>query len=384
MAARPLVAMRATPLLFPNAGVAHYIRSLALELKAAGENLELFTPFKWALDIGQATTQSSAAVGVRKTMFRALPRPRQAARLMETALLAINARVRGVALYHEPATFPLPFHGPTVVTVHDLAWIRFPETHPADRRRTLERDFPRLLKQARHVLTDSHFVKAELMSEFGLGSEGITTALLAARACFHPRGPGEAEPLLARLGLKRRSFFLSVGTLEPRKNLIRTLRGHAALPLAVRNRFPLVIVGASGWKTSELERELTPLAATKSVIPLGFTQDEDLARLYCEARAVVYASLYEGFGLPPLEAMASGTPVIVSNTSSIPEVVGDAGLMVDPLDERAIGESMLRLVDDDRLWETLAQRGLDRARAFSWSNCAAITRRVYRRVLEPQ
>ena len=381
MSARPLIAMRATPLLFPNAGVAHYIRSLAFELKAAGENLELFTPFKWDLDVGRETTQSSTAVSVRKTMFRALPRPRQAARMMETALLAINARVRGVALYHEPATFPLPFHGPMVLTVHDLSWVRFPETHPADRRRTMDRSFPGLLARARHVLTDSDFVKQELVSSFGLDPSNITTAHLAARACFQPRGSDECALVLQRFGLRHRSFFLSVGTLEPRKNLVRTIRAFADLPPSVRSACPLVLVGATGWNSSDLEREISGMAAKGEVIPLGFTPEEDLARLYSSAKALLYVSLYEGFGLPPLEAMASGTPVIVSDSSSIPEVVGDAGLQVDPFDQVAIRNAMLRLIDDQDLYAALAARGVDRSRSFSWTRCASTTREVYGRVL---
>jgi alpha-1,3-rhamnosyl/mannosyltransferase len=381
MSARPLIAMRATPLLFPNAGVAHYIRTLALELKAAGENVELFTPFKWDLDVARETTQSDAAVSVRKAMFRALPRPRQAARLLETALLAVNARVRGVDLYHEPATFPLPFHGPMVVTVHDLSWIRFPETHPADRRRTMDRGFPGLLARARHVLTDSDFVKRELVSAFSLDPSKVTTAHLAARPVFRPRGIDECTPVLQRFGLRHRSFFLSVGTLEPRKNLGRTIRAFADLPPSTRSACPLVVVGASGWNSSSLEHEISAMAARGEVIPLGFTSEDDLARLYSAAKALVYVSLYEGFGLPPLEAMASGTPVIVSGSSSIPEVVGDAGLQVDPCDEAAIRDAMRRLIDDPEMSTALVSRGIERARSFSWARCASTTREVYGRVL---
>jgi len=381
MSARPLIAMRATPLLFPNAGVAHYIRSLALELKAAGENIALFTPFKWGLDFSREPGESPAAISMRRTMTRALPRPRNAARLFETALLAINSRVRGVALYHEPATFPLPFHGPTVVTVHDLSWIRFPETHPADRRRTLDRSFPGLLESARHVLTDSDFVKSELVSEFGLSPSKITTAHLAARSSFRPRKAEECDSVLRRFGLRHRSFFLSVGTLEPRKNLIRTIRAFASLPAKVRKECPLVLVGAAGWNSSDLEREISKLAAQGELIPLGFTGEEELARLYSASKALLYVSLYEGFGLPPLEAMASGTPVVVSNSSSMPEVVGDAGLQVSAFDDTAVREAMLRLVEDRELCDTLATRGVARSRSFSWALCASATREVYGRVL---
>jgi alpha-1,3-rhamnosyl/mannosyltransferase len=379
---RPLIAMRATPLLFPAAGVAHYIRSLAVELVAAGENLALFTPFKWGVDAAEGAAPAAAAVGVRRSLLSAIPRPRQAVRLLETALLALNSRRHRVSLYHEPATLPLPFHGPTVVTVHDLSWIRFPETHPADRRRTLERDFPRLLKSAQHVLTDSEFIKSELVSQFGIDAARITTAPLAARDCFHPRDVHDSEAMLARLGLRHRSYFLSVGTLEPRKNLRRTLRAYTSLHAEIRKHHPLVLVGARGWKSSKLEREISTLASQGSVIPLGLVSDDELAWLYCGATAVVYASLYEGFGLPALEAMASGTPVIVSDSSSLPEVVGECALKVDPLDERAIGEAMVRLIDDGALWKTLAERGLSRARNFSWRRCAELTRTVYRTTLE--
>jgi alpha-1,3-rhamnosyl/mannosyltransferase len=290
--------------------------------------------------------------------------------------------LRGVSLYHEPATFPLPFHGLTVVTVHDLSWIRFPNTHPADRRRTLERDFPGLLKRAQHVLTDSDFVRSELVSEFGMDPARVSTAPLAARSCFHPREQDESESLLQRLGLRYRSFFLSVGTLEPRKNLIRTIRAFAGLPAGIRKEHPLVLVGAIGWNSSDLEGEMSELAAKGELIPLGFTSDDELARLYCAARAIVYVSLYEGFGLPPLEAMASGTPVVVSDCSSIPEVVGDCGIQVSPNDEVAIRGAMLRLIADDELWKTLAARGVARSRSFSWAKCAATTKEVYGLVLQ--
>jgi alpha-1,3-rhamnosyl/mannosyltransferase len=224
-------------------------------------------------------------------------------------------------------------------------------------------------------------VKQELVREFGLDPSGITTAHLAARSCFQPRDADECASVLQRFGLRHRSFFLCVGTLEPRKNLIRTIRSFAALPAQRRRECPLVLVGASGWNASDLEREISAMAATGEVIPLGFTAEDDLARLYSAAKALLYVSLYEGFGLPPLEAMASGTPVISSNSSSIPEVVRDAGLHVDPLDEAAIREAMLRLLDDVALCETLAARGAQRARGFSWARCASTTREVYGRVL---
>jgi alpha-1,3-rhamnosyl/mannosyltransferase len=287
-----------------------------------------------------------------------------------------------VSLYHEPATFPLPYSGRNVVTVHDLSWIRYPQTHPEDRRRTLERDFPALLRRASHVLTDSSFVKTELISEFGLQDTLITTAPLAARSAFSPRARRESAPLLDRLRLRYRSFFLSVGTLEPRKNLLRTMRAYAGLPSRVRQRNPLVLIGGVGWESEDIEAEVRTLASRGEILALGYVAEDQLALLYSAARALVYASLYEGFGLPPLEAMASGTPVIAGNTSALPEVVDTAGVLVDPFDEAEIRDSMLRLAEDEALADTLSTRGLERSRQFSWKSCAALTRAVYHQVLQ--
>lgn len=382
MVAGPLVAMRATPLLFPATGVAHYIRSLARELTREGERIALFTPFHWDIDPARTEAHSQVPAQMRRSLLGAMPRPRSAVRVVEAALLALQAWLRAVALYHEPATLALPYAGPMVLTVHDLSWIRYPDSHPADRRRTLEREFPRRLRSAQHVLTDSDFVKAELVSTFGLPDRIVTTAPLAARACFHPRTEEETAHELQRLGLRHRGYFLSVGTLEPRKNLATAIRAYSQLPSTVRSRFPFVLVGASGWNTSGLERDIGRLASCGQLVPVGYASDETLACLYSSARASVYLSLYEGFGLPPLEALASGTPVLISTAGALVEVVGDAGLQVDPLDDARITAAMLQLAEDDDQCRSLGTAGLQRAALYSWTRCAAKTRDVYRSVLQ--
>jgi glycosyltransferase involved in cell wall biosynthesis len=381
MASRPLVAMRATPLLFAAAGVAQYIRCLSRALTAEGVNLTLFTPFRWGVDTEQEAAASAGADSLRQTMLRAMPRPRQAARFFEATLLALNSRVHRVSLYHEPAALPLPFRGPTVITVHDLSWIRFPETHPADRVETLTRAFPRALDRANHVIVDSEFTRQEIIEVYGTRPDKISTAPLAARAGFRPREQDECVPVLAEHGLTFRRFVLGVGTLEPRKNLETIVHAYSAMPESYRHTYPLVLVGAKGWLTSGLEAALRPLVDQGHARPLGYVSDQALAVLYSSAHVLVYPSLYEGFGLPPLEAMASGTPVIVSARASLPEVVGVAGVLINPASVDDLRGALERLHGDEQHWRALAEAGLRRSQDFSWARCARQTQDVYRNVL---
>jgi alpha-1,3-rhamnosyl/mannosyltransferase len=171
--------------------------------------------------------------------------------------------------------------------------------------------------------------------------------------------------------------MLSVGTLEPRKNLARCIAAFASLPQALRAACPLVIAGGAGWGEA-LPPSAQSLVAAGELRLTGYVDASVLPYLYGGARLLAYPSIYEGFGLPPLEAMACGVPVIASNLSSLPEVVGDAGLLVDPADERAIAEAMRTLLEDPERASALARAGLERARGFSWRRCAEETLAVYR------
>ncbi len=187
--------------------------------------------------------------------------------------------------------------------------------------------------------------------------------------------------MLTEWNLRYRKYVLCVGTLEPRKNLELVIRTYAAMPPAFRERCPLVIVGMKGWLTSGLESVMQPLVASGELRPLGFASDEALASLYAGAMVLVYPSLYEGFGLPPLEAMASGTPVIVSDRSTLPEVVGEAGLTIDAHDDAGLRAALQRLDEDNAYWQAKAAASLEQASHFSWARCAQETLAVYRKVL---
>jgi alpha-1,3-rhamnosyl/mannosyltransferase len=284
-------------------------------------------------------------------------------------------------IYHEPNFLAFQFDGPTVITVHDLSWVRYPEMHPIERVRAINKNFEPSLRRASRIITDSVFVKQELIEVFGVRPEIIHPVLLGVESLFFPRASIQTAAVLSGLSLNHGRYLLTVGTLEPRKNLELTLEAYASLPNRLRERFPLVLVGMKGWHTAGLEKMLTPLVAGGQVRQLGYLSREDLAVVVSGAIAMVYPSIYEGFGLPPLESMSCAVPVIASNASSIPEVVGETGLLIDPTDVVGLANCMIRFMEDNVLRSNLASKALARSKSFSWARCADETVSVYRAAL---
>jgi glycosyltransferase involved in cell wall biosynthesis len=374
------VAINATALLSPLTGIGHYIRSLAQALVAGAEaDLHYFYGTGWSATLRDSPVPRIVA---GKAMVKKLvPRAYEVMRFVQQRRFNAGIRRLPGAVYHEPNFLAFECERPTVITAHDLSWLRYPHTQPPDRVRVLNARFGPALARCAHVITDAESVRREIIETYAVAPERITAVPLAAREIFRPRDETACAGTIGRHDLAWRHYFLCVGTLEPRKNLQLAVQAYAGLPAAVQSRFPLVIVGMKGWLTSELDRLLAPLAGSGHVRLIGYVDDDALAALYAAARAMVYPSLYEGFGLPPLEAMASGTPVIASSVSSLPEVVGEAGVLVDPADVEALRTAMRELAEDDRRWEALRSAGLARAAKFSWSRCARETLAVYRQVL---
>ncbi|MEP6607103.1 MAG: glycosyltransferase family 1 protein [Burkholderiaceae bacterium] len=374
------IGLNASALLFPLTGIGQYTKNLAEALVATGEvDLHLFYMTAWSSEI--RTKPLRRITKLKEFIKKVVPHPYAVSRFIQQVKFTQGARARGIALYHEPNFLSHEFSNPIVISAHDLSWIRFPETHPPERVAIMNRLFPRCLERADHVITDAAFIRDEVIAEFGVSPDRVTSIPLAARRIFRPRSAAECARVMSARDLSYRRFILCVGTLEPRKNLELMIRTYAAMPADFRRRFPLVLVGMKGWLTSSLEAVMQPLISLGQVRPLGFTSDDDLAALYASAKMLVYPSIYEGFGLPPLEAMASGTPVIVSTRSTLPEVVGSAGIQIDPSDEVALREAMLRLTDDPILWEQQAKASVVQAGRFSWERCAQETVAIYRHVL---
>lgn len=231
---------------------------------------------------------------------------------------------------------------------------------------------------ADHVVTISEYSKAEIVQHFGIPESRISVTPLGVDQRFFERIDTQIKnEILHRLNLPD-AFFLFVGTLQPRKNLQRVLDAHAGLPDYLRKSVPLVVVGRAGWGCDELVARLSAPGSTEHVRWLQYLPDLEVRALMQSAKALVFPSLCEGFGLPVLEAFASGLPVVTANTTSLPEVAGDAALMVNPTDVGEISDAMTQVIDSSGLAKRLSDAGLARARKFDWETCATTTMAAYR------
>lgn len=377
---RVRIGINAVPILSPLTGVGQYTYRLISEMQQILPRKPwLFYGTDW--DQEMRTAAAPGARGLNNAIKRFVPHPHLVTRFLKQVRFSAGAQKHAIDLYHEPAFLAYRFRGPTVVTVHDLSWIRHPETHPDERLREMNRFMPGVIERASHILVDSEFVRQEVMSHYGVSADRVTTVLLGVGQEFRPREERECSAVLARFGLQYGHYQLAVGTLEPRKNLSAVIAAFSMLPDVVRKQFPLVIVGMNGWGMESFSSGLTGMMSRGEVRMLGYVAQGELPVIYAGSQLLVYPSLYEGFGLPPLEAMACGVPVIASRRASLPEVVGDAGLMVEPQDTNAIAQNMRALIEDASLHAALSRAGRERAQMFTWRKFAHETIAVYEKVL---
>ena len=286
----------------------------------------------------------------------------QLRRRLAAAARTLARGLDAVVVYHAPNLIARPFDGPTVVTVHDLSWRTQPEWHPPERVGWIERNLDATLRQAnRFVAVSAHTARA-LATVLGVEQGRIDVVPPGVSPLFRPMTAAEAAPVLGNYALTDRGYVLAVGTIEPRKNLDRLIVAHRRLPAGLRTRLPLVIAGATGWGAA-------PDWHGAARLP-GYVPDTELVALYARAACVAYPSLHEGFGLPVLEAMACGAPVVTSDVTALPETAGGAAVLVDPWDTAAIADGLRRVLEDEALAGTLRARGLARAAGFTWDRTA--------------
>jgi glycosyltransferase involved in cell wall biosynthesis len=269
---------------------------------------------------------------------------------------------------------------PLITTVHDGSFRRHPRWFPLKHAALLNLLVPLAISQAERVLTCSEHTRREMVAFYGTDPGKIVVTPYAADPIYRPM-PAEQARLAVRerFGL-RLPYILSVGVLQPRKNLPRLVQAYARIAKEVPQH--LVLVGKEGWAFEALRRRVAQSGVSSRIHFTGYVADADLPPLYAAADLFVYPSLYEGFGLPPLEAMACGTPVVTSNTSSLPEVVGDAAMTVDPLDIERLGMAMAEVLLSAERRDQLIEAGFQQATRFSWERTARETIAAYEAVLE--
>jgi glycosyltransferase involved in cell wall biosynthesis len=284
-----------------------------------------------------------------------------------------------IDVFHSPDfTVPPTLGRPTVLTIHDLAFLTRPECAYPTLRTYLEAVVPRSVRRSTHVIAVSNSTRNDLISLLDVPPEKVSTVLEAAGPGFVPGDDPDGDwTLVSRLGIRSR-YVLSVGTLEPRKNYVRLLEAYSLLRARGRTEL-LVIAGTRGWMYEPIFRRIRELRLGDHVI-LVTPSDPELVALYRRAEVFVYPSVYEGFGMPALEAIACGAPVACSDVSALPEVVGDAAVTFDPFLPEAIADALERILLDSALRAELSRRGPRQASKFSWSRAAAQTLRIYQDV----
>jgi glycosyltransferase involved in cell wall biosynthesis len=352
----------------PAAGVRRYVNGLVRGLQRLGEPLDL---------VALGGSPPSLPPGVAHIEEPAHPPTNFGWTVVGVPRAAARARVD---IVHAPAyTAPFWSPAPVVLTIHDVSYQRHPEWFPYRRDRIRRAFYRRSARAAVRILTDSAFSVSEIMAAYGIPESRLTVAPLGV-------DPGFAPDISARLpDAVREPYVLHVGDLHTRRNLGVVLEAVIAARRrgGELERLALVTAGVDRGLGSELSKAAVQAGAGGALIQLGAVNDDCLHALYARARALVYPSRYEGFGLPVLEAMASGTPVIASRAASIPEVLGDAGLLLDPLDVSAWTDAVVRVAGSEALRRTMAAAGLARAATFTWERTARITLDVYRQALEP-
>ena len=359
----------------PRTGVGHYTLELAraLALNFPTDQFELVSPKPFAGSFVEENELSNLAfVKAKSSSIRGH---------WWSVGMPLYARRASFDLFHG-TNFELPLwkNRRTVLTVHDLSTLLYPELHrqPLVRRARLR--LPLAVKTATAIVTPTETVKRELCQHLKVKPERVIAIHEAPRTFFRSVPDAESAAIRNRLRVED-DFLLFVGTLEPRKNLLTLLNAFAQIVRDTSLRPQLVIVGGEGWLMSETESFVKSSGISERLLFAGYLQDEELRALYSSCKAFIYPSIYEGFGLPPLEAIACGAPVIASRIAALQEVLGDAAILVDPFDNDSLARAVLDLFEGDQRRQKLRSAGLKHAARFSWDQTARLTYEVYERVV---
>lgn len=286
----------------------------------------------------------------------------------------------GISVFHA-TDFTLPRtrrQTRTVLTIHDLAFEKYPAETMPGMLDFLRRAVPDSARRADHIITVSEATRRDVIEMYRIDPDRVTAIPHGVSARYSPALSGHEAEVRRKYGLGDGPIILTVGTLQPRKNHLRLVQAFARVAGDAR----LVIAGGAGWDYDAVRAEVERLKLGERVVFAGFVADGDLPDLYRTATVFAYPALYEGFGLPILEAMACGVPVVTSDRSSLPEVAGGAGLLIDPMDVDALADAISRVLEDSSLRADLHEKGLGRARQFTWQRAAEMTRAIYDQIMK--
>ncbi len=372
------IGLDAIPLVAAKTGIGHYTDALASSLARIHSDHQyvLLSPFDFAF---QASNNSGN--GTPTNLSKMFFPVRSVFRKWWLAGLPAMLRISPLDVFHG-TNYCIPVFSPcpTVVTIHDLSLFTQAHTHEDENVKRGKRRMPLMARRATKIIVPSEFTKRETMQYLGIREDKIRVIFEAARDNLKPLSATECQPILEKYQL-RQPYLLYVGTIEPRKNLLTLIRAYDELLKTTDQRPQLALCGGKGWLYEEVFKLVEELKLTDQVQFTGYVADEDLPALYSAAEAFVYPSLYEGFGLPPLEAMACGTPTITSNVTSLPEVVGQAGLTHDPNDWQTLTAHIAKLLSDQTAREYFKRAGIEQAARFSWEKAARETQSVYDEVV---
>jgi glycosyltransferase involved in cell wall biosynthesis len=366
------------PLLMPRTGIGHYTFELAraLALVSPADDFKLISPFPFDPAIEEELARDSPP------NLRGLhPQQSLLHRRWWAIGLPLYLRQARLNLFHG-TNYEIPLWGrqPAIATIHDLSILLHADKHEEHLARRARRRLPLMARKASKIITATESVKREICAHLNVHPDKIAVTPYAPRSSFRPVPPEETREMRRRLGVED-EFILFVGTIEPRKNLLTLVRALTEIVRHTGARPQLVIAGREGWHTKELYSFIETAGIRERLLFTGYVSEEDLRALYSSCRVAIYPSLYEGFGLPPLEAMACGAPVITSDIQTILETVGEAARAVSPTDVQGLARAILEVIENEAERSRLSRAGSERAAEFSWEKTARLTLEVYREVL---
>jgi glycosyltransferase involved in cell wall biosynthesis len=372
-----------TPAYEQGAGIGRYVRELVKALAAVDKTTAYHLFAAGAVSVDELPDPPGRNFTWKPTRIS----PRWLARIWHRARIPypVERFVGDVTVFHA-TDFVLPPHRAqtrTLLTVHDLSFVLVPETASPRLKQYLDRVVPRSVALADHILADSRATKNDLVNLYGTSPEKITVLLSGVDPRFRPiTDQARVNAVRQKYNLGTWPFLFTIGTVQPRKNYGRICEALHELSTEHPD-LHLVIAGGKGWLDDPIYATVNRLGLSDRVHFIGFADDEDLPALYSTAATVPYVSLYEGFGLPVLEAMACGTPVVASNVSSIPEVAGDAALLVPPADTHAIADALHKILASPDMQQELISSGLQQASQFTWQRAAQQLKHIYQQLLTP-